>query len=128
MGLLLLTLTISGFALHAWLFIEIQLNVVTFSGIAFHKLTFVKLDKIVNPIKNIFLTNLNIFIYTVIFFHYIFMNVNNIISISSIIIYTKIINIPIKPCFFRLSVDQFLEMFPRHNGGVTISESFALNL
>ena len=47
MGLLLLTLTVSGLALHDWLFIEIQLN-----GIAFKELAFVKFDRIVNPIKN----------------------------------------------------------------------------
>ena len=57
------------------------------------------------------------------------MDVNNIINISSIIIYTKTIDISIKPClFFILSVDQSLEMFPKHNGLATISESFALNL
>ena len=57
MGLLLLTLTTWGLVLHSWFFIEIQLN-----GIAF-----VKSDKIVNPTKNAFLTNLNIFIYTMLF-------------------------------------------------------------
>ena len=41
MGLLLLTLTTCGIALHARLFIEIQLN-----GIAFKEFTFVKSDKI----------------------------------------------------------------------------------
>ena len=58
------------------------------------------------------------------------MNVNNIINISSIIIKTKIIDIHVKPCFFILSADQSLEMFPKHNdnGLATISESFALNL
>ena len=34
------------------------------------------------------------------FFHQTFVNVFNIISISSVIIYTKIIDISIKPCFF----------------------------
>ena len=63
MGLLLLTLTISGLALHSCLLIEIQLNVVAFNGIAF-----VKLDRIVNPVKKHFLTNLNIFIYFMSFF------------------------------------------------------------
>ena len=58
MGLLLLTFTISGLALHSWLLIEIQLN----------EFTPVKLDRIVNPIKNTFLTNPNIFIYTISFF------------------------------------------------------------
>ena len=57
------------------------------------------------------------------------MNVFNIINISNIIIYTKIINITSKSCFFfKLSVDQSLEMFPRQNGLAIISESFALNL
>ena len=49
MGLLLLTLTTSGLALHFWLLIEILLNVVAFNGIAF-----VKTDRIVNPIKTFF--------------------------------------------------------------------------
>ena len=57
------------------------------------------------------------------------MNVFNIINISSMIIYTKIIDISIKTCFFFiLSVDQSLEIFPKNNGLATISESFALNL
>ena len=57
------------------------------------------------------------------------MNVFNIISISSITIYTKIIDISIKICFlFVLFVDQSLEIFPKHNGLAAISESFALNL
>ena len=56
------------------------------------------------------------------------MNVFNITNISSIIIYTKI-DISIKTCFFFiLSVDQSLEILPKHNGLATISESFALNL
>ena len=47
----------------------------------------------------------------------------------SLIHYTKIIDISIKTCFFfTLFVDQSLEMFPKHNGLATISESFALNL
>ena len=50
MGLLLLIVIISGLALHARLFIEIQLN----------EFAFVKPDRIVNPIKNTFLINLNI--------------------------------------------------------------------
>ena len=58
MGLLLITLTICGLVLHSWLIIEIQLN----------ELTFVKLDKIDNPMKNTFLTHLNILIYTMTFF------------------------------------------------------------
>ena len=49
---LLLRLTICGFTLHYWLFIEIQLN----------EFTPVKVDKIVNPVNNTFLTNANIFI------------------------------------------------------------------
>ena len=58
MGLLLLTLTISGLPLHYWLLIEIQLN----------EFAFVKRDRTVNPVKNTFLTNLIIFIYTISFF------------------------------------------------------------
>ena len=68
MGLLLFTLIISRLALHSWLLIEIYFNVVVFNGIAFNELTFVTFYRIVNPIKNIFLTNLNIFIYTMLFF------------------------------------------------------------
>ena len=65
MGLLLLTLTISGLHLHAWLLIEMQLK----------EFAFVKLDKIVNPMKNSFLTNLNIFVYTISFlFKYLWMS------------------------------------------------------
>ena len=55
------------------------------------------------------------------------MNVFNIINCNSIIVCTKIINISSKPCFFILSVDQSLEILPKHNGLATISESFALN-
>ena len=53
-----LTLTTCGLVLHSWLFIEIQLK----------EFPFVRLDKIMNPSKNTFLTNLNIFIYTMLFF------------------------------------------------------------
>ena len=56
------------------------------------------------------------------------MNVFNIINISSIIIYTKIIDISIKTCFFILSVDQSLEILPKHNGLAAIAELLALNL
>ena len=57
-GSLLLTLTISGLTLHFWLFIEIQLN----------EFTLIKVDKIVNPAKNAFLTNPNTLLHYVIFF------------------------------------------------------------
>ena len=53
------------------------------------------------------------------------MNVIDIVNI--IIIYTKIIDISIKTCFFILSADQSLEILPKHNGLATILESFALN-
>ena len=57
------------------------------------------------------------------------MNVFKIINISSIIIYTKIIDISLKPVFFFiLSVDQSLEILPKHNGLAAILESFVLNL
>ena len=56
------------------------------------------------------------------------MNVFNIINISRVIIYTKIVDTSIKTCFFILSVDHSLEILPKHNGLATISESFALNL
>ena len=46
MGLLLFTLTTSGLALHGWLLTEIQLNLFALNGNAF-----VKLDRIVNPVK-----------------------------------------------------------------------------
>ena len=52
MGLLLLTLTICGLVLHYWFFIEIQI-----SGSAFKELAFVKSNKIVNLMKNIFFMN-----------------------------------------------------------------------
>ena len=55
---LLLTLTISGLALHGWLLIEIQLN----------EFMRVKFYRIVNPVKNTLSTNLSIFIYTISFF------------------------------------------------------------
>ena len=59
MGLLILTLTTYGLVLHSWLFIETQVN----------EFAFVKSDKIVNLMKNTILTNLNIFIYIMFFFH-----------------------------------------------------------
>ena len=55
MGLLLLTLIISGLALHGWLLIEIQL-----SGIAFKEVVLTKFDKNNDPMKKYFLINLNI--------------------------------------------------------------------
>ena len=78
--------------------------------------------------KKHFLINPNILLDYVIFLHQIFGNVFNIINISRIIIYTKIIADPLNPVFFILSTDQSFEIFPRHNGVATISESFALNL
>ena len=72
MGLLLLTLTISGLALHGWLFIEIELK----------ELAFVKFDRIVNPTKNTFLTNLNIFIYIMSFFFIKYLWMSLILSTS----------------------------------------------
>ena len=64
MGLLLLTLTTWGLGLHSWFFIEIQFNGIAFNG----EFAFVKFDKIVISMKNTFWTNLNIFIYTMLFF------------------------------------------------------------
>ena len=56
------------------------------------------------------------------------MNVFNIIKCNGIIICTKIVNITSKSSFFFiLSVDQSLEILPKHNGLATIAESFALN-
>ena len=55
------------------------------------------------------------------------MNVFYMINCNSIIICTKIINISSKPVFFILSVDQSLEILPKHNGLATIAEFFALN-
>ena len=79
MGLLLLTFIISGLALHSWLFIEIQLN-----GIALNELAFLKFDRIVNPIKNTFLTNPNTLIYTMSFFFikYLWMSLISSIAIE----------------------------------------------
>ena len=59
MGLLLLTLATCNLVLHYWLFIQKQLN---------REFAFVKFDKTVNPMKNIFLTNLNILINIMLFF------------------------------------------------------------
>ena len=125
MGLLLLTLTISGLALHPWLFIKIQLN-----EIIFKDFEFVKFDRFLNPTKNTFLPNPNNFIlHCIILFHQICVDVFNIINCKRNIIHTKIIDVSIKPCFFnRLSVDQLFEIFPKHNWLATISESLALNL
>ena len=54
------------------------------------------------------------------------MNIFNICN--SIIIYTKIINITIKSSLFHIITDQSFQIFPKHNGVATGSESFALNL
>ena len=48
-GLLLLTLIISGLALHGWLLIETQLN-----GIAFTEVVLIKFDKNNDPMKKHF--------------------------------------------------------------------------
>ena len=48
-GLLLLTLIISGLALHGWLLIETQLN-----GIAFKEVVLIKFDKNNDPMKKHF--------------------------------------------------------------------------
>ena len=53
-----LTLATWDLVLHSWLFIEIQLK----------EFAFAKAGKVVNPTKETFLTNLNIFIYTMFFF------------------------------------------------------------
>ena len=73
MGLLLLILIIYGLILHSWFFTEIQSK------------AFVKFDKIVNPKKNTFLTNLNIFIYTMLFFFikYLWMSLISSASVAS---------------------------------------------
>ena len=125
MGLLLLTLTISGLASHGWLFTEIQLI-----GITFKELGFVKFDRVVNTTKNTFLKNPNnLILHYIILFHQIFVDVFNIINCNSNIINTKIIDITIKLYFFFiLSANQFFEIFPKHSGFATISESFVLNL
>ena len=125
MALLLLTLTFSRLALHGWLFFKIHLN-----GTTFKELEFVKFDRILNPTENAFLTNPNIFLLCcIIRFHQICVDDFNFINCNSYIINNKIIDITIKSCFFFiLSVDQFFEIFPKHNGLATSSESFALNL
>ena len=64
------------------------------------EIAFVKPDKLVNPMKKHFFNKSKYFHLHCYFFHEIFMNVNNIINISSIIINNKIIDISIKPCFF----------------------------
>ena len=71
----------------------------------------------------------NFILHYIILFHQICVDVFNIINCKRNIIHTKIIDVSIKPCFFnRLSVDQLLEIFPKHNWLATISEYFALNL
>ena len=80
MGLLLLTLIISGLALQIWLLIEIQLN-----GIAFNGIAFVKFDRIVNPIKNTILTKSNNFHlhYVIFFIKYLGMSTISSTSVTS---------------------------------------------
>ena len=58
MGLLLLTLIISGLTLQSWFFIEIQFN-----GVVLKEVALTKFDKNNDRILNIFLINANIFIY-----------------------------------------------------------------
>ena len=76
MAWLLLILTIYGLVLYSWFFIEIRLG---------GEFAFVKSDKIVNPMKNIFLTNLNIAIYTMLFFFikYLWMTLISSTSVAS---------------------------------------------
>ena len=54
-----LTLTTFGFVLYSWLCIEIHFN----------EFTFVKLDKIVNPVKTLFNKSKRLYLHYVIFFH-----------------------------------------------------------
>ena len=61
------------------------------------------------------------------FFHQIFIDVDNITSINDIISNTKIINIFINPVFFILSTEKFSETFRKRKEYLYISESFALN-
>ena len=91
-----------------FLSIDIQLN----------KFTLVK-DKRASPVKRHIFPNFITLCY--------FFSSNNL-DWNCIIINTKIINKTIKSSFFILSTEQSFEMFPRHNGLATISESFALNL
>ena len=48
--------------------INTPFNLVVFSGALLNGIAFEKLDRIVNPVKKTFLTNLNKFIYTISFF------------------------------------------------------------
>ena len=100
-----------------------------------NEVVLIKFDRNNSPIKRRFLMNRNILyialqlvssrhVHTI---QYYFFSLNTY-EYNSIIIYTKIIDISIKPYFFILFVDQSLETFPKHNRLVTISESFALNL
>ena len=87
-----------------------------------------KLDKIVNTMKNTCFNKSKYFhLYNIIFLYQIFINVFNIVNISNII-NTKIIDMTIKSSFFVLSMDQTFEIFPKHHGLAAISESFVLNL
>ena len=71
MGLLVLTLIISGLALHGWLLIEMQLNGIAFSLVVFSGAVLngiVKLDRIVDAIKNTFFNKSKYFrLYYIIF-------------------------------------------------------------
>ena len=40
----------------------------------------------------------------------------------------KSLTYPFNPIFFILFTEEFIEMFPKHNGVAKISEYFALNL
>ena len=82
---MLLTSTISGLALHGWLFTEIPLNLFAFSGAVLNGIVFMKLDRIVNPVKNTFLTNPAIFVYTISFFFikYLWMSTVSSTSVAS---------------------------------------------
>ena len=94
-GSFLLTLTTCGFVLHSRLFIEIQLN----------ELALAEPDKKANPMENTFLTNPNIFIYTIsFFFHQILMNIFNIINIAWMISNTYNTNITIKSSIFHIII------------------------
>ena len=70
-----ITWTTSSLAVHSWLFIEIELN----------EFAFAKSDKIVKATKNNLLTNLNILIYTMLFFFikYFWMSLISSTSVAS---------------------------------------------
>ena len=97
-----------------WLIICYSISIIIYRNIFFITIFVFIVKKISTDPNADYISNYVIFLYQIL------MNIFNITSRNSIIIYTKII--------FILSTDQSFDIFPKHNGVATISESFALNL